>query len=713
MSEDKYMIYLFINDILEINEKKYRIIGISNYSYCLIELDTFALNVIVISLEDLENDIKLNYVKLVNNSNESKIVDIDKISEKSRKMLDLSMLIISDFLAILPSVFILSCREKAQYIKTIAKKHNISVPTMYKYVRLYYQGGMSRTALLNNYCNCGAKGKKRNYSENKPGPKSQGSQVVLDQELIDKFEIMRKRYLSYKCRISRRALYEEFVFMFYTEKLENDSSGQIKLSTIKDIPSQRQLDYYIDKKLDKVKVYKAKYGEKESMNNIRPLLGDTIHNNLGAGHIFEMDEVETDYYLVSKVDRTKILGRAIMYVIHDTFSKSIAGISVGFDNNSWQGASAALFNMIEDKTQYCKKFGILIEKNQWPISNGIPQIIRVDNGSEYVSKKFTKMAQEMNVIISYVPTRQGSKKPNVEQVFRQFNLRMNERVPGQIYKEYNSNHKHSAALDIIQFTKLAIQFTLYYNNRIMKNYPLSKEMICEQLVPTPLNIWNYSLRRNGYFRMITSLDQVKFMLLQDGMANVTREGIIFNGLYYIAEDIDWLKNEMSKAAIGSTRLKKLEIRYDSRNVNQIYYVLDNRINIAYLNSAKSKNAPFFDCSWSEVDLFNIENKEKIKGYDFEQLKHAIDLNVRVKSIVDEAQKSKVKKTAKSIKNVRLNRKEEKVSFNPMQAIVIKRDNEILAENKSTMNSEKECELQLTGNSKLDFFRRKRVEDYYE
>ena len=185
----------------------------------------------------------------------------------------------------------------------------------------------------------------------------------------------------------------------------------------------------------------------------------------------------------------------------------------------------------------------------------------------------------------------------------------------------------------------------------MKNYPLSKEMICEQLVPTPLNIWNYSLRRNGYFRMITSLDQVKFMLLQDGMANVTREGIIFNGLYYIAEDIDWLKNEMSKAAIGSTRLKKLEIRYDSRNVNQIYYVLNNRICIAYLNSAKSKNAPFFDCSWSEVDLFNIENKEKIKGYDFEQLKHAIDLNVRVKSIVDEAQKSKVKKTAKSIKTV--------------------------------------------------------------
>lgn len=180
MSEDKYMIYLFINDILEINEKKYRIIGISNYSYCLIELDTFALNVIVISLEDLENDIKLEYVKLINNSNESKIVDIDKISEKSRKMLDLSMLIISDFLAILPSVFILSCREKAQYIKTIAKKHNISVPTMYKYVRLYYQGGMSRTALLNNYSNCGAKGKKRNYSENKPGPKSQGSQVVLD-----------------------------------------------------------------------------------------------------------------------------------------------------------------------------------------------------------------------------------------------------------------------------------------------------------------------------------------------------------------------------------------------------------------------------------------------------------------------------------------------------------------------------------------------------
>lgn len=295
-------------------------------------------------------------------------------------------------------------------------------------------------------------------------------------------------------KISIKSLYDELIARFYSDRII-DENGITKIIpfSLSETPSLRQFRYFMNKHVDKAAAYEICKGSSEARNNIRPLVSDTLKRTLGAGHIFEMDEVETQYFLVSKFDRTKVIGRAIMYALVDVYSRMIVGVSVGLDNNSWAGATLALLNMVENKVEFCEKYEEVIKEDEWPVSNCIPKMIRCDNGSEYTSKNFMKLVEEMGITISHVPTRSGSLKPNIEQKFNQLNYKIDGKLPGQIYKEYNSRHKQTAALDIDQFTKIVIKFVKDYNSNFIEKYPINKEMLQMKLIPTPINLWNYSL----------------------------------------------------------------------------------------------------------------------------------------------------------------------------------------------------------------------------
>lgn len=64
--------------------------------------------------------------------------------------------------------------------------------------------------------------------------------------------------------------------------------------------------------------------------------------------------------------------------------------------------------MIENKVEFCKKYRIEINSEDCPVYNCIPQIIRCDNGSEYISKNFMNLVEELGITVSHVSPRTGS-----------------------------------------------------------------------------------------------------------------------------------------------------------------------------------------------------------------------------------------------------------------------------------------------------------------
>lgn len=707
--------YLLAGDIIEFKSAKWRVLEIVKGVNTLIELNTKRLNFCCFNSLDILDAFKKDEIQICEKASNS-IFDFNKLSEACKKIIDKSMTVINELLEIAGTISWFASREKGIYIQALSEKYKLSRPTIYRYLRLFFQGGMCREALVAHYSNCGAKGTARTFLDKKPGPKGYGSQVAITPEIRKQFETMYKRFQIAKGKKTYKALYEDLVSMHYSNTIiSNNQTQKIVPYALTQIPSKRQFYYWISKQMDKVDKYIIKNGKNYARNNIRPLLSDTLNRNHGAGHVIEMDEAETDFYLVSRFDRSKVLGRAILYSLIDVYSKSIVGISVGFNNNSWAGASLALYNMAEDKVEYCKRYGIDITEEEWPMHHMLPQMIRVDNGAEYTSQKYMSMVEELGVTISHVPPASGSFKSNIEQSFRQFNSMVDSRIPGQIYKEYNSTHKKKAALDIEQFTKIVIEFVLYHNGRYLKNYPVDKKMKEIKLDLTPINLWNYSIKKDGCVRKIESLNQFKYALLTEDTATITREGINFKGLLYLVDDMEWLKKEMSMAAIDGAKKRNLTVRYDRRTTNYIYFLRNQEITIACMNKNKTVNNLYRNLTWDEVEELKRLKKEIDDSKRYSELERNVNFNLNIEKIVEQAEEERSKYLKNDTSDIRKNRKDEKLDYDKKVRIVIEPETELCKQDTmipTILETQPVTEKNFSTSETIEFFKKKRVQEYY-
>lgn len=675
------------NDIITIGSESWRVLQKIDSCCLAIKLNTEKMNVCMFNIYDLEDMLLSNKIHLAED-NKSKLKQIDSLMGKDAEVYKR----VREFIEYLCDYcecnwsWLLDCHYKVKLINDLSKKFSMSEVTVRRYIRKYLQGGMKIQVLASDFSNCGAKGKQRKFCNRKVG--KQGiSMISRSDEVIEVFEKMSKRYLQNKARIPYTKLYEDMIAEYYsTQKVINGSVVTVPYSAIKR-PTYRQFVYWLKRNMDITQCLNARWGKKEVANNYRPLFSDSIaHLNVKSiGDRYEMDEMETDFYLVSRAKRNKVIGRAILYLIIDVYSRCIVGCGVGLDNNSWSGAEMALLNMAENKVEFCAKYGITISKNEWPIEGVLPQSIMMDNGAEYLSEQFPDLVSELGISMAYAPTRMGSYKPNVEQKFKQMNCHLKERLPGQIIKdEYGQAHINGARLDIDQFTQCVIRFILNYNNSPMDNYPDTKEMYEEGLVLTPQNIWNYSLEKNNELIKIDDLNLYKYSLLSKGTATMTRSGIEFEKMYYVCSDMEWLVKETIEVACNGIRKKKLTIRYDKRNLNYIYYEKGGNIHVAWLNSSynndmknsneriavgfKTSNQKYTNMTFFEVEEINDTKKIQRQENKESKIANNINTNIQIQEIVKEAKKRHCGRNEKH--DISTNRNEEKQKLHDERFIEI-------------------------------------------
>ena len=105
--------------------------------------------------------------------------------------------------------------------------------------------------------------------------------------------------------------------------------------------------YYRERRLSKAII--AREGENEFLLNHRALDGSPQLYVFGPGSIYELDSTVADVYLVSALDRNRILGRPVLYFVKDAFSRLIVGFGVTLYGPSWTTAMIALENTMRDK----------------------------------------------------------------------------------------------------------------------------------------------------------------------------------------------------------------------------------------------------------------------------------------------------------------------------------------------------------------------------
>ncbi|WP_270825939.1 hypothetical protein [Aeromonas sp. QDB68] len=102
------------------------------------------------------------------------------------------------------------------------------------------------------------------------------------------------------------------------------------------------MKHFFKREYSQVEKLKKRISKIDYNKDIRPLLATANTQALGPGSRYEIDATIADIYLVSDSDRQNIVGRPIVYMVIDVFSRMVAGFYIGFENPSYVAAMQTL-----------------------------------------------------------------------------------------------------------------------------------------------------------------------------------------------------------------------------------------------------------------------------------------------------------------------------------------------------------------------------------
>lgn len=158
----------------------------------------------------------------------------------------------------------------------------------------------------------------------------------------------------------------------------------------------------------------ARNGLTDYQRNKRPLFGSAMRwrDKIGA---YQMDATQADIYLVSRLNKSAVIGHPNIYMAVDTATQLIAGIYVGLDAGE-PTVISCLANASMDKVEFCGQYGIEITQDEWP-NTGLPGEIITDKGKEFIGSCMNELAMKYGIEFESLPPFRPDGKSLVEKSF--------------------------------------------------------------------------------------------------------------------------------------------------------------------------------------------------------------------------------------------------------------------------------------------------------
>ena len=620
---------------------------------------------------------KLSEVDAAVENLQARILDIDPyahlqeaesfIPEKYRIRRDAAWKVIEPIVNS-PGIQAFDPKSRGRLVDEAVKKHSVTKKYIYKSLRKYWERGMIPNALLPEYPNCGARGQERIPGNQKRGrpralAKLNGEPlgVNVDGSIRERLQRGFKLFCQKRPEEGGQGIgqgFESTLRKFFYIGFER-KNGRLHpiLPDLHVRPTLGQFKYWGPKGCDRRESIIRTRGERDYNLRYRPVLGDSTLMSHGPGAIYQLDSTPADVWLVSGLDPSRRLGKAIVYSVVDQFSHMIVGIYVGLENSSFHVAGLALENAIVNKVPFCAEHGCEIISDEWPVE-GLPESLIADRG-ELEGYGASEIVKSLGVSVSNTAPYRADLKGIVERSFRSMNDAIIHRLPGATRKARNRGERHpglSAALTVKEFRTLLIYYVLQHNSRRIEGYRLQRDMIAAGLEPRPIDIWRWGIRhRSGNLRK-ADLIAVKRNLLPGGKATVTFRGIRFRGLYYSCERA---VRERWYERARTEKSWQIEITFDPRCVDAIFarIVGISQLELCHIVEADHR---FIGVSWTDVDDFHASQKEMRDRTSTKDLQAKSNLTTIFDDVVEHAVEraavaNKGLNKSEQLRNVRHNR----------------------------------------------------------
>lgn len=620
---------LHINDVLEwltldansLNRLE-RILWMDDEQIVTIDIDDDSGMPVTRFLDDIDSALATGVAKLTSLINRKLLKSEDEIKSKNRTRRDQAYEIILPLAEQVPDIFAES--KRGPLIAEAAKKYGRSKQYIYNNLRRFWQGGMLRNALLPNYDKCGtprAGLKNRRVTKKLGRPNRRTSDnpdsvgINITEEIRVKFELGYKLFCKGgRTKKSLRIAFDEMIKKFFNIGYEKKNGVRVPILPPDDkLPSYWQFKDWYTKHTNLLKTIIGRVGERTFNLTCRQITGDARREARGPGAIWQIDATIPKVHLVSKFDRSMVIGRPVVYGVIDVFSGEITGIHAAMEGPSWASAMVALFNAVTDKVTYCAKFGIDIAPEDWPCT-GLPDALVADRG-EFKADAPESLVQGLNVRLLNTPPYRADWKSFIERYFGIVKEQYIHWSPGVIVRDHRQrgepDYRESAALTLEEFTQILINCVLEYNQtHFMADYPVDEQMIRDGVQTYPADIWNWGIGKRFSRLRNYPEDLLRLNLMPKGVGMVTPKGIRFKGLHYdckLAQTENWF------LAVRLKRRKQwpVTISYDPRDTKHVYLWLSDgrQFEMCHL---LSRDVRFEDKSFEEVDVY-LENRKVDKA----------------------------------------------------------------------------------------------------
>lgn len=473
-------------------------------------------------------------------------------------------------------IFIQKGRKKL--LQARAAEAGCSTTTLMRALRLYWQGGMSKDALVPNFDQCGIE-----KPDGSHGGKAAADRKVRGRHREDKkpkFKMTpqieaviweRARTLLGKKKTTRPRIYKALCKELWSHV---DANNKVILHPVGERPSARQVNYVISKHHSKVDELRRQSGPGEFRNDYEAKLGNVLMEAIGVGHQYEMDSTIVDLWIVAKDNRNKIIGKPTLYIIVDRYSRLVVGYHLTLDKPSWAGAKEAILSLVEGddaREARAKRLGVPWRPQLHPARGLMPAELVLDRGSENIGHDSDRIAEDIETSVISLPAHFARGKSVVECKFRTGHVPIKDltagyQPPSQAMRRHGDRYEHDAEFTLDECEAELYQSFELHNERMHPGMARDTRAVLAGIPPVPVQIWEHdkvdtvgTMRRYDWAFM-----QMK--LLHHKRAVVTQQGIRLNGLFYTckhAEDNNWF------ILAGKHRFS-VQVSYDRRLTNTIF-----------------------------------------------------------------------------------------------------------------------------------------------
>ena len=547
-----------------------------------------------------------------------------KPTAAQREIRDRRFSVISDAVSREPEIY--DPHKRARILAEISSREGVRVQNLYRSLGRYWKGGKKADAFL---ALENRRGKCRDYTKGTYRPlgrrRREGAPgKVLTQEDFRNFsQAVQKYYLS-EDKLSLTETYSRMLKERYCNfDTGEDGARRASMRPPGELPSFMQFRYWYRNNRDVVAEVKTRDGEGAFERNARSIVGHTERKYTYPGAAFQIDATIADIYLVKENDRNAIVGRPVMYFVMDAYTRMVTGMLVTFRPPSWADAMAALDNTLSDKVEYCMRFGIGIQDEEWPCRQ-LPSAIIADRG-EMEGRAADVLVSGLGIRIENTPPYRGDLKGIIEQHFRLINLQTSDLLPGKVRKDFGQrgtrDYRLDARLDIRQFTRIIIKCVLFHNNfHLMEGYQKEPQMRSMGIPPVPRDLWRFGVRYRSGGLVSLPREQVRYTLLPKEEGAVTERGVAFHGMHYVCGEA-YGERWFEKARIAGRT--KTDIAYDPTSTAAVYILHEDGRFLKCLR--EDLKGPGSDTTFAEVDDDQERDLDERAAHNHEEMERKAEL----------------------------------------------------------------------------------------